>query len=111
MANVITRLLYTFGTGNMCFKIVETLSPTLVEKLWKIKCGYAYDIVGNFYFTSCLSTTFWSPKYTVGPTGKWQTIIPSGTPLCSCNNTKSEILLVKHKLTKSFRTYAPLFIL
>lgn len=41
----------------------------------------------------------------------WETIIPSGSPLCSCRTTRSVMFYSLHILTMSFNTYAPLFIL
>ncbi len=77
------------ATGNKCWSTVCTRCPRAVFKSWKIKWGYISGIVWSFSSTSCLNTTFWSPKYRVGPTGKWQIIMPSGCPLCSCSKTKS----------------------
>lgn len=62
LENVITRFVSTLGTGNRCLRMLVTLSPSLLEKLLKIRWGYASGMLASFYFTSCLRTTFYNPK-------------------------------------------------
>lgn len=111
LASVMILLDYGLATGNKCWRAVLTLYPNWVLKLWKIKWGYISGIVCSLSLTSCLKTTFCSPKYKVGPTGKWLIISPSGCPLCSCSNTRSVTPFLKPSSVSSERTVPPLLIL
>lgn len=111
LEKVRTRFDSNFGTGNSLFKMLITLSPKYfpLEKPLKIKCGYASLMASGFSFRSCLKIAAFIPKNIVGPKGKWDTIIPSGSPLCSWNSTMSVKSFLFASYTSSLVTVCPLF--
>lgn len=79
LSNVKTRVAYDFGTGNKYRRTSFTRTPNLVVKFSKIRCGYCYDIVPTFSI-SWRVTRLWMVKMTVGPSGKCEMVMLSGTP-------------------------------
>nr|CAA60185.1 unknown [Saccharomyces cerevisiae] len=75
---------------NKCFKIQTTLFPKAVVKLSNIRCGFTSLWLPAFII-SCLITTLCKLNCAVGPCGKCDMVKEVGTPLCSCNTTKSVV--------------------
>lgn len=74
-----TRLLSSLGTGKRYFRTSCIRPPSGELKFSKMRCGYCSDTVEFLYDSmSCRRVTLWRVKNTVGPWGKWETIIASG---------------------------------
>ena len=77
-ANVMTRLLSSLGTGNKNLSTSLIRIPRFEVNCSNIRCGYCSDTVDDLYEPiSWRRATLWSEKWTVGPWGKWETIIAS----------------------------------
>ena len=62
-ANVITRLLSSFGTGNRYFRMSRMRSPNFELKFSKMRCGYCSETVDDRYDSmSCLKATLCSER-------------------------------------------------
>jgi hypothetical protein len=109
LANVITLLASSFGTGNSAFKIPETLSPSFVLNPSMTRCGYcSLTVLVAFELTSWRSTTLCNVNERVGPCGRWEMMSASGTPRVSCKRRRSVTFCEEQACRRSGRTVFPL---
>jgi len=111
LANVITRRASSFGTGKRNRSALFTRSPRRPPNPSKIKCGNcSLTVELPWLATSCRRVTLCKVNMTVGPCGKCETTIASGTPRCSCTTIMSVIPFDRAAAASSGMVYVPRFI-
>lgn len=74
------------------FMIIHSVHSQTPASYAASKCQWCIGVSSTVNITEpCKSMPLLSslPKYAVGPKGKWQITMPSGSPLCSCTMTTS----------------------